>query len=177
MWLSPMAVKIFMTSVSLQVYLLVVLRGLVCVCQQFCWGTCLCAILISWPVDLLPWTLEVTIVSQAHVRLLRRKGNHWKRCCTSWCTHHAWLNCLWLWVNIKMTRIVAVDNIPMNAQSQRGIRTGLCGRRIPSLGRTGSFFSSEIFLGKPLFPSFCLPIVVSYTSPVNNNSAAELAEH
>lgn len=113
-----MAVEIFITSGSLRIDLFVVFRGLMRMCEQFCRGACLSAILVGWPCDLLPRALNVAVISQTHIGLLRCKSNHGKLCCTSWCTDHAWLDRLRLRMDTEVSRVITVNDIPVMAQRQ-----------------------------------------------------------
>jgi hypothetical protein len=48
--------------------------------------------------------------------------------------------------------------------------------RISGFG-TGSRFPYEIFFGESLLPGFRFPVVISYTSSVDDNPATKLSEH
>ena len=111
MGLSPMALKVFTTSISLRIYLFIILGGLMCVCQELSRWACLSPVLVCRPSDFLPWPLDVAVVPQTHIGLFRSKCNHGKRCHTAWATYHAWLNRLRLGVESKMCWTVAVDNV------------------------------------------------------------------
>jgi hypothetical protein len=115
MRLSPTAIEVFMTPISLRIYLFIVFGGLVSLRQKFRWGAGLGTILISWPCDFLTRALNIAIVSQTHVALLGCKCNHGKSGCASWGTYHAWLYSLWLGMNAKMARVIAVNDIAMMA--------------------------------------------------------------
>jgi hypothetical protein len=115
MRLSPAALEVFMAPVSLRIYLLIVFGGLMCLRQKFRWGAGLGTILISRPGDFLTRALNIAIVPQTHVALLRCKCNHGKSGRASWGTYHAWLYGLWLGMNAKVARVIAVNDIAMMA--------------------------------------------------------------
>ena len=76
MRLSPTTLDVLAASISLLVDRLVVLRSMMCLSKHLRRRASLSSILIRWPSDFLPWSLDVAIISQAHIRLLRSKSNH-----------------------------------------------------------------------------------------------------
>ena len=112
MGLSPTALKILAASIPLLIDRLVVLRSMMCLGQEFRRRASLCSILISWPRNLLPWPLNVTIISKPHIGLLWSKSDHGKLSCASRSTYHPRLDCLRLVrMNTKLPRAVAVHNV------------------------------------------------------------------
>jgi hypothetical protein len=175
--LSPAALEVFGVSIPLRIDLLVVFRSMMCLGEQFRWGGCLTSVLISWPCDCLSRSLNVTVIPQPHVGLFRGEGDHWKLWRVSRSPYHTWLDCLRLRMNTELPGAVTVDDITVMAKCQRCRSTRFCRCSISGLGCTGSFLSSKILLGEALLPCFSLPVVISYSPSINNNSAAKLPEH
>ena len=87
---------------------------------------------------------------------------------------------LWVTVSIdgNVAGYVAVNDIWMMAQGGGGGASGVCSfplSRCPSAPRP--FLARQIFLGETLLAGLCFPIVVSYSTPVGDDSTTKLTEH
>jgi hypothetical protein len=111
MGLPPPTLNKLLAAIALRVYLFVILDSVMRLRQQFRGRACLSPILIRWPCDLLPWSLNVTVIPQTHVGLFWCKCNHRQWIGTPTGTNHAWLNCLRLRMDSKMPRAIAVNNV------------------------------------------------------------------
>jgi hypothetical protein len=121
--------------------------------------------------------LNIAVVSQTHIGLLGRKSNHGKLRCTSWRTDHAWLNRLWLGMDTEVSRIIAVNDIPVMAQSQWSWSTSFRSSGVSRLRSTGPFLSGEVFFGKSLLSSLGFPVVIADAPSMFNDPATKLSEH
>ena len=115
MRLSPTTLKVLAASTSLLVYLLIVLRSMMRLGQEFRSRAPLSSILVCWTCNFLSRPLDIAIISQAHIGLLWSKSDHRKLCYVASGSYHGGLNSLWLWMNAKLPWTVAVHNVPVMA--------------------------------------------------------------
>lgn len=69
-----------------------------------------------------------------------------------------------------------IDDFGMRSACHQRVVLGRLGR-FPGLGRAGALLAGEIGLGEALFAGLGLPVVVSHSSAVHDDSASELSEH
>jgi hypothetical protein len=81
-----------------------------------------------------------------------------------------------LWRAREWSGVVAVDNLGVRSTSKQNVVLSSLGR-FPGLGCARSFLAGKIGLGEALLACLGLPVVVSNSSAINNDSASELAEH
>ena len=132
--------------------------------------TRLASILVCCGRYLLPWSRNVVIVLQSE---LIGRVNHWQRCNRGWYVagYHGMES-----MPLVVQRTVAVDDVLM-PESGRSHVEGFRSRGVPCFRGSRSFLPCQILLGEYFLHGLRLPLIVSFPSPVINDSAAKLTEH